>query len=43
VSGVQITHRRHEADALVFSPPFLGEPLHGGQGRNDLHEIKMRQ
>jgi hypothetical protein len=41
MAGVQIAHRRHEADAYAGSLPLSGEPLHCGDGRNDLHSDKM--
>ena len=41
MSRVQIAHRRHEADACACALPFFGEPLHRGDGRNDLHDGKL--
>jgi hypothetical protein len=41
MTGVQITHRRHKADARAGVLPFFGEPLHGDDGRNNLHDGKV--
>src|SRR5579859_4961625 len=39
---VQITHRRHQADVLARAPPFFGQPLHRRDGRNRLHDGKIK-
>jgi hypothetical protein len=41
MARVQISHRRHEADALAAPLPLAGEPLHGGDGSNDSHGETM--
>jgi len=41
VAGMQVAHRRNDADAFAHALPFFGELLHRGDGGDDSHTGKV--
>jgi hypothetical protein len=41
VAGMQVAHRRNEADAFAHALPFFGKLLHCGDGGGDSHTRKV--